>query len=40
MDYLKMDDLKNDRCGSLHAYYPTGYPAMGEALASSGRDII
>jgi alpha-N-acetylgalactosaminidase len=35
----QVDYLKVDGCGSL-AYYATGYPAMGAALASSGRSIV
>jgi len=34
-----VDYLKVDGCGDL-SYYPTGYAAMGQALANSGRDII
>jgi len=34
-----VDYLKVDGCGSV-AYYPTGYPLMGNALIASGRDIV
>jgi len=34
-----VDYMKVDGCGST-SYYPTGYPLMGSALNSTGRDII
>lgn len=34
-----VDYLKADGCGPAD-YYPTGYPALGNALQESGRDII
>jgi hypothetical protein len=35
VDYLKLDGCYNNIAG-----YESGYPAMGEALANSGRDIV
>eukprot|EP01060_Flectonema_neradi_P032033 TRINITY_DN501_c0_g1_i1.p1 TRINITY_DN501_c0_g1~~TRINITY_DN501_c0_g1_i1.p1 ORF type:complete len:412 (+),score=97.42 TRINITY_DN501_c0_g1_i1:71-1237(+) len=34
-----VDYVKVDGCGDK-TYYPTGYPAMGNALVNSGRDIV
>ena len=34
-----VDYMKVDGCGDA-SYYPAGYPAMGDALVATGRDII